>query len=223
MPALYPLSGDEHAECCGQVQVQMRSNTQCPAAVGTQEVVGVWISITLSSLGSETVERENPHPSVSVPCPSASPTVLSSGYVDGGAVHFIAETRRGPGRARNQTAGDAMAFPGPLFSATVHRTLGVTTLTSKHCTARSIGGIFLGPCSQQHLPLHPQTPNPAPGLCEHTSVPARLFHKAADKCFQMWHRRYITLCKTLSRSTLVSEFSVFVIHGSSMKLLQTLN
>ena len=112
---------------------------------------------------------KNPHPSVSVPCSSALPTVPSSDCVDGSTVHLTAKTHRGSGSTRNQTRGNVRAFPGPLFSPSVQGTVTATALS------RSISSIFLGSCSQQPSPLHSH-PQPSTGTgVSPQSVSGRFF------------------------------------------------
>ena len=160
----------------------MRSNAQCPAAVGTQELVCSWISITVSFLGTEGVESWKSSPFHLSSLPQCLPTALSRVRVDGGTVHLIAETRRGPGSNRKQYGGNVRTFPGPRFSPRVQ-------------------------VSTQHLPgvLSTAAPSsPFPPLPQHQtrvspqSVSKRFLHTTTAKCFQMWHRRYKSLCKTLA-------------------------
>lgn len=143
--------GDRSEGCC---QVQMRSNAQCRAAAGTWGFVGSWLCNITSFLEGVRIWRaENFHPMVSVPCPRALPTFLSSVCMDGDAAHLRAETHRGPDSARNQTGGDVRVMAGCLFSPRVCRPVNTTTLSSKHCTARPLRGILL---QRRHLHPHPQ-------------------------------------------------------------------
>lgn len=160
----------------------MRSNAQRPAAVGTQELVCSWISITVSFLGTEGVESWKSSPFHLSSLPQCLPTALSRVRVDGGTVHLIAETSRGPGSNRKQSGGNVSMFPGPQLSPRIH----VSTQHLPGVLFTAAPSSAFPPLPQHQTPVSPQ------------SVFERFLHTTTAKCFQMWHHRYKSLCKDLA-------------------------
>ena len=116
--------------------------------------------------------------------------------MDGGTVHLIAETRRGPESNRKRTGGNVRMLPGPRFSPRVQ-------VSTQHLP----GVLFIAAASSPFPPLPQHQTHVSP-----QSVSERFLHTTTAKCFQMWHRRYKSLCKTLARSTLFNSFSVLMNH-----------
>ena len=124
------------------------------SAVGTQELVCSWISITVSFLGTEGVESWKSSPFHLSSLPQCLPTALSRVHVDGGTVHLIAETCRGPGSNRKQSGGNVRTFPGPRFSPRVQ-------VSTQH-----LPGVLSTAAPSSPFPPIPQAPDPCePTIC----------------------------------------------------------
>ena len=125
---------------------------------------------------------ESPHPSISVPCPSAYPLCFP------GFVWMEAQLIAKPRPTEDQ------AVTGSKLGAMLGHSLGL----GSHPEYRSVH------TAASWGPVHSSPSSPFPPLPQHRthvspqSVSERFLHTTTAKCFQMWHRRYKSLCNTLA-------------------------